>query len=356
MKKKALLIELNTYHEECLYSQITFLKNAGYWVGLAIHPALEQSIQPYKSEIDTVYTSKNDSKVFFIYRIYRVLKLYFFILKTNSEIIVFNTASSKKEVIVLSYLLRKKRLFGILHNIKKLNTSLSQKIICKNIKKYFVLNDFLLEKARESNPKLCYSSFYPIFFYDYEMLHEYKKNETWVTIPGKIEFSRRDYNFIVDILKELSRADNLKIILLGKLSSDNTQHNELQQNIDSFGLTEHFILFDRYIENPEFHGYIKSSDYILIPIKEVDTKYQYDKIMGAYNLAFAYKKTLICPKGLEHFDDIKNNAILYNGKDGLSKVLEAINNNENRTGKTAYHDRKWTFEEQQKKYISFIEA
>lgn len=356
MQKKIALIELNSYHDECLYSQLCFLKDSGYWICLIIHPKLVERIDAYKDLSDDIKILKCDSKVFFIKRLIRVLMIYRHITRLDIKKILFNTSSSKKEIILLSFLFRKKELFGIIHNLKKLEGSLSQKLINKNVKNYFVLNDFLLTKAQAIKNDLKFCSFYPIYFPKYKRVEILKaKNETWVTVPGKLDYARRDYDLVIKAVSKLEQNVRPKVIILGKIDSNVVEHKLFMNKIRDYGVQDSFVLFHNYVENRLFHSYLNMSDYILIPLKKVDDGYKENKIMGAYNLAFAYKKKLIAHKGLDHIDDIKKNALLYHAEEILIDILKDISFKNVSVSSTMYSEKKWEFEVQRDRYIKFIE-
>jgi len=52
---------------------------------------------------------------------------------------------------------------GIIHTLKKFQGSYTQKVINRKIKKYFVLNDYFLEKI-DPPKEIRVSSFYPLRF------------------------------------------------------------------------------------------------------------------------------------------------------------------------------------------------
>nr|WP_299069749.1 hypothetical protein [uncultured Allomuricauda sp.] len=355
--KNAVLIELNSYHDECLYSQIRFLKDSNYTVMLIINAQIFERAEEYLHLAKHVIIYDHRSVKNFLNKIVWTLKQYLYIKKNGADIVIFNTASSRLEVILLSTLLKRKvKLFGILHNLKKVNHSLSQKLINKAIKKYFVLNDFLENSVLIEDKSIELQSFYPIFFPKYNTVSLLKpRDEIWISIPGKLDFNRRDYDLIVEALVMMNSRENLKFVILGNTNSENLRNSVFLKQLKVNNIHENFILFDYFIENSLFHEYIAKSDYILLPLKSVGDNYSKYKIMGNYNLAFAHKKSLICPKGLEHIDDIHEHSTFYEDGIELSKILKNILD-DREIYKTKYDSIKWEFKEQQNKYIGFIES
>jgi len=354
--KKAALIEFNTYHDECLYSQIEFLKASGYAVNLVVNKKIQNRASEYLHLAEDVTIIQPSSQKNFFRRIALIFKLKKHLQKSNITTVIFNTASSRLEVILLSFLLKKDAdLYGILHNLKKVNHSFSQKLINKSIKNYFVLNDFLEDSIQLEDNSIQLRSFYPIFFPDYKATSLKKtKGEVWISIPGKLDFGRRDYFLVAEALEKAQIKSNLKIIILGSTNPDEPINKEFLDYIQTHDLQNNFVTFDSFLENDTFHDYIKKSDYILIPLDSVGNNYSRYKIMGCYNQAFGYKKNLISPIGLMHIPDIESHSILYNGMEELSKVFENLSNGE--IDKKEYLSNKWSFEEQRNRYVSFLES
>ncbi|UII75196.1 hypothetical protein LV716_13130 [Flagellimonas sp. HMM57] len=354
--KKIALIEFNTYHDECIYSQIKFLKESEYLITLIVSPQILERANEYLHLVEksVVYDGKSTKNI--LEKINKIFKLSKYLSKNKVETVVFNTASSRLEVIVLSNLLKgKANLFGILHNLKKVNHSLSQKLINRAIKKFFVLNDFLLDSNDLKNQSIELSSFYPIFFPEYSTSNISKpKKEIWISIPGKLDFNRRDYDILTDALLQIKPVENIKILILGRTNGSEEKNKQFLDNIKSNGVRDNFVLFDSFIEDALFHEYISKSDYVLLPLKHVGENYSKYKIMGSYNLAFAYRKNLISPKGLSHIEDFNLHAVFYNDVEELAKVLKNICKNSEKY-KQPYDGEKWNFEAQKNKYINFLE-
>ena len=291
--KKVALIEFNSYHDECLYSQMKFLEDSGYEVTLIISQQIFERAHEYLHLVDDTIVYPKNSQKNFLNRIAFIARLFRHVIKKGIKIIVFNTASSRLEVILLSHLLRRKaHLFGILHNLKKVNSSFSQKLINKAIKNFFVLNDFLLDSVPLKDNSIKLKSFYPIFFPEYEnSLPAKPKDEVWISIPGKLDFGRRDYYLVAEALEKMPIKDNLKILILGSTYSSNPKNKEFLEYLKTHNLLNYFITFESFLENDAFHGYLKNSDYILIPLGFVGDNYAKYKIMGSYNLALATGKT-----------------------------------------------------------------
>lgn len=349
------LIELTKYHEECLYSQIKFLKDSGYRITLIIHPSVKSQIAPYIHLLDRVETFNFDSSVFFLRRAKRFLQLYYFIKKQKINTIIFNTASSKKEIIFLClFLNRKIKCIGTIHNLKKINHSFSQKLISKIITDYFVINDFLLSSVKLNNQDLNIESYYPIYFPEYQLKNLDKKpHENWICIPGELDYKRRDYNLILEVAKNFKNNHNIKFVVLGKVDKKNADAIDFFSKVELNELTKKFIVFESFVDNVTFHSYLKISDFIMVPVITTKKDYLKYKITGAINLAFAHQKPLICNSKLRLLEDLKENSLFYNDEKDLTQLLKTIANGKS-PQMQLYRNKKWNYNFQKEKYISFL--
>ena len=153
----------------------------------------------------------------------------------------------------------------------------------------------------------------------------------------------------------LHRMNNLKIILLGKMDLEKTDTKSFLSQVKEMGLENYFMTFDCFIDNSVFHEYIKKSDYIMAPVSLGEQNYLEYKITGAYNLAFAYKKPLICPEELSIIPDLNATSHFYKNAGVLSQLLKNINSG-TLSRKKIYDDSKWNFETQQEKYLKLLET
>ena len=344
---KIALVELSESHEECLYSQVQFLSGSAT-IDLFLHPRHEAHIAPYRA---------HSNKIFFIpvkFGLVKRIGLAFSLAKTLARYdkIIFNTASSSKllrnTVLILRFF--KSECIGVLHNAKKLESSFTQRLISIKIKKYFVLNDHLL-RVIPRNRKIQLCSFYPIYFPTFSAPIRKPKDEVWLVVPGSIDFERRDYTRLLDALKTTPHNSNLKVVILGRLNVASQDGEKLFQYISENNLHHYFITFDNFIPNAIFHTYLKNADFIL-PLLTLNEAYLTYKISGSFNLAFAYKKPLLCHNFFTPIPDIYENAIFYD-KASLPEVLQALTKAKP-SSKPLYHAPKWDFVVQKERYLKFV--
>lgn len=339
--KKIALIEFNTFHTECLYSQILFLQEAGYQVTLICNNRVRDIISDFNLNTDTHY--------FDFSKFSSLIRARSLLIRQKIDRAVLNTAQGN---IPLKFMMlpfpRKIRFFGVIHNTGKLESSFGQKLISRKIRSYFVLSryQYLHTLGRY---KYSFSYFNPSFFSDYNLdnLTELKDDKLWVAIPGALEYKRRDYNFLFDFLREYN-DDKLNFILLG--NSSKNEGPDIINKIKKYKLERNFTYFDKFIPNSIFHSYLRKAD-CLLPLIHPETEgadsYTKNKISGMFPLSLTYNVSLLCHeifRGIEGFD---YPALFYNDKNELGNILKKSLEIE--------HTFKLSFEEEKNRFIQFIE-
>lgn len=350
-KLRVALIELSTSHDECLYAQVKMLKSdKNIHLTLICNEKHRDNVK-YYDLVNTIEFVQINKGIHVWLDLFRVRKM---MLKGNFDKIVFNTAQGPllKKLLMLPF--GKTDMIGTLHNTNKLNGSVGQKIISKKIRKYFVLNDYLLDTIRpKDHPALQFASYYPIFFPTFPEINVTKKeNEIWICVPGQVELKRRDYNSLFDSIEKTGIKAAVRFILLGRCSHAHGDGNQVKDWILQNNLTDHFMLFDDFISPELFHSILKKCDYVLPLIHPLHKSFDLYKtqVSGAYNLAFAYKKPLLMEKSFSLYTDFKDNSVFYD----CNQIMETLNNVKPDSSAAFYTEEKWNFEFQKNKYLSFI--
>ncbi|MCL5245897.1 hypothetical protein M4I21_08785 [Cellulophaga sp. 20_2_10] len=346
------IVEVSESHEECIYSQALFLTSANYKVDLYIHPKINSQIDNYRYLFNNIIITdfENISILKRIHQQQRLLKKL-----NNYDKVVFNTASSSRIVrnLCLFLLFSKTECIGVLHNIKKIEKSFTQSLISLKIKKYFVLNDFILPSREIKKIKIV--SFYPIFFPSFKKDETLdKKNKIWLTVPGRLDYNRRDYNLLFETIRNCKNTENIKIILLGKISDSSTDGQKTLKKLKDLKIEENFILFNDFVDNDTFHNYLDKSDYILPLLNKSDDYLKY-KITGTFNIAFAHKKIMLTNHFFKKIPDLQENSIFYT-RENLTKIISNINNSILLKKDDAYKNLKWNFDVQKEQYLNLINS
>jgi len=348
---KIALVELGASHDECLYSQIQFLKaKPGLELTLICSEAIFKRINKY-TEVDNWHIVSLRKGFLKQHSDYRALGKY--IRTQKFQTLLFNTAQGSILKKFIPYLRRfKGKCFGILHDTKKIQKRGSQQRISKKLVGYFVLNDYLLEQI-PSNFKKPVKSLYTIFFPKEELLDlEKPSNEIWVCVPGQVELKRRDYNSLLSAVQKLASNKQIKFILLGASEHSHGDGLHLKKQLKTLNLESSFVLWKDFVSKESFHTYMVLSDYVmpLIHGNHVSNTLYKHQITGAFNLAFAYKKPLLMEQNFAGMDDFKDNALFYT-IENFQQFLAEI---EIPKTELYYTKKKWNFEFQKNSFWDLI--
>lgn len=309
-QQQVALLELGGSHSECMYAQIQFLQSRGYGVHIICNAHLWPFFEAVPGlaghQLHVVETSISNH-----WGIWRRLRAY---LKANGiRTVVVNTAENSvvRDLTVLG--LPVKTWAGIVHNGRKFNRGFTlRKLILRKIKRCYVLNDTLLQHVLPpAGIKL--GCFYPIFFPQLEAVPlEKPAGETWVTIPGSVMPSRRDYESLLAQVAAKGLPAHVKLIFLGKY--DAAKHPDLASRLQSLPQRSQVVTFEQPVPEPLFQSYLAQSDVILPllhPGVNMFEQYIQTRISGAYNLAFAWKIPLLMERSFGAWEDFARHAVLY---------------------------------------------
>jgi hypothetical protein len=349
--KKIALVEMGGSHDECLYAQIRYLKADGHEVTLICNSSLKSNVD-YFDGLDQVHfiELRSGLKQWIDLRIIRK------ILKGGKfDRIVFNTAQGNvlKNFFLLPKL-KNVQLFGVIHNLRKLGNSHSQKVITKYLEGYFVLNDYLITKVDvETRKSVNLNPLYTVFYPDYPSKEQKKaQNEVWVCIPGQVERSRRDYDSLFDSIQKAGVKEHIKLLFLGRCEHADGDGSYVKKRIAELGIENNVVLWDSFIETDEFYGMLKASDYILPlihPQHDSYSLYEY-QISGSFNLAFGFKKPLLMEESFSDYQDFRNTSIFYS----VSNLMETVNSLGSTSQQTFYSDEKWDFDQLKQSYLKAL--
>jgi hypothetical protein len=187
------------------------------------------------------------------------------------------------------------KIAGIIHNTRKLVSSTGQKIISKKIKSYYVLADYMehsfpqIKGIKQQHINCAYNPSFP------KRKLNKASNEIWVTIPGSIEYKRRDYDFLLTLIEHKEKTQNIKFILLG--NSSRFEGPLFIDKIKENGVENNFIWFESFVPNDLFYNYMIQSDFLL-PLIHPSTPSANDylkyKVSGTFIQSQAYSKLMIC--------------------------------------------------------------
>jgi hypothetical protein len=339
---KVAFVEVGTFHDECLYSQLLFFSESEHETYLICNEKIKDRVQGYPADhflfLD-FSEKKNKYKNWF--------KIRSFVIKNQISKVIFNTAESNIFKLILLPVPVKTQIIGIIHNTQKVKQNFKNKLIARRMHKIFVLAEFIEENVRKEHlfqKKL--SHFYPIYFPKAKIFTPKPEGQKWISIPGIIDFNKRDY----ELLLQMEIPKDFTFILLGRPVGEKAY--EFLEKIKMHPQTDQFIWFDEFVDNATFQNYMAQSDYVMplihpnIPQFGNFLKY---KISGSYNLGFGYQKKLLMEQSFNHLNEFRKNTIFYNYLD-FGKVFECIKNDHSLFEPLP----EFNFETQKKKYLDFI--
>jgi len=356
--KKAALLEIHGTHEECVYSQLLFLKNGGFDTTFIYEASLKDKIKNMNVGNAEIAFDIRNKKGWAYWKTLWAIRNY--IIQNNLETVIFNTAHGNliRDFSLLPFP-KKFSFFGTLHGLNKLKGSVTQNIITRKIKHYFLLNDYLKQNVTNlpHDSRLKFESFYPIYFPNFENQPNIEKpqNQCWIGIPGQVEYKRRDYETLIKAFATLEQKPNIKFIFLGNEKHASGNGKELKALIQQHHV-EAYCQFTGYLDYPEYHAFLKQCDIIaplIHPGNDGYEKYLIYQITGGYNLAFAYQKPLMMLNEFERYEDFKENAIFYS-LDNLAAVLQTLQLAILDIQPRLYQQKKWQLKVQTTRYISFL--
>ncbi|QNR25688.1 glycosyltransferase family protein [Croceimicrobium hydrocarbonivorans] len=346
---KVALIEFGTSHDEVLYPQYRFLEeSAKHEVFLFVSEALKERLFDYPNhQVFFIPAQPKRSDLIDLHRRLRQMGI---------QKVVINTASGKT---VRNFLwLRPKKpwkVCGVLHHLRKLEGSTTQKLISLYLKNYYFLAEYLQAKAPSLKPKLNYGQFYAGFLPDFPIDESYRKplGETWVVVPGQLEYKRRDYQALLDSLKPNSLDPKLRFILLGKSKHSHGNGSEFEAELKNRQLEHFFLSWDNFVPNEAFYAYLAQADFVLplIHLGQASGELYQKQISGSWNMALAFKVPMLIEAGSPGADEFEDGAYLYLKEElpGLWSKLDELKQ------RSYYLAPKWQFENQAQAYLDFLD-
>lgn len=319
--KNILIVEFTKSHGELIYSMVHLLKRHGFYVSLFIHE--NNSAETFEADSVQLIPANYSN-----FRILRSLKS--FIKKNEISKIIFNTVHGlQTRNAVLSLYFKKLEFFGIIHQAEKLLFSITQRIISSRVKKYFTLSDHILEYFNKNKIEgLTFTSFYPVYF-PFDSIKNSPSEKFVVCIPGGIEFARKDYFGLIDLLEKErnSLPQNLIFQVLGDASTENGMM--IRKSIDEKKLSHVFEFSNSFLSNKSFFEKLNNSDVILPLIQPGASEYRVfleTSISGAFNLAYYSAKPMLLNNIFNGIKEFENFSFYYDEKSFVRLLTDLIKN------------------------------
>lgn len=356
--KKAALLEIYDSHAETLYSQLLFLKKGGFETTLIVSEKQRDQVAEFKSGIEIIFVQTSGKKGLALWK--ELWKIRGILMDRGFTHVIFNTAHSNpvRNFCLLPFPDRI-QFFGTLHGVNKLEGSFTQKIISRRIPNYFLLIDYMLEKAMKvPHDGLHFAVYYPIFHPDFKQVSipEKKPGEIWIAVPGSVEYKRRDYLSILEPFASLTKKPNVRFLLLGNGYHEHGNGKDLLERIKALDIEDYFTFFNGFVPNELLHGYLKVCDAVMPLIHPINAdmeKYLENQISGSFPLAFAYKKPLLLHDYYQRYQDFRETGIFYD-LENLKEFFENLESELAAFDQNRYCNPKWTLEHQTEHYCALL--
>jgi hypothetical protein len=380
------LIELGGSHDECLYSQVVFLKKYGFRVHVLIFRDHLKRMGKWP-EVDCWGSWKEPAG--FAGEWLLVARVLGYLKRNRIRKAVINTAEGNIVRKLTRATGRHIDYTGIIHLARKLWTSRSQRIISRKVRKYLVLSGFIAGNLRDADPSLDVEYFYPVYFPvkgheagedrperyrpggPAESAHRgtearggkgglappYAQEEFLLCVPGAVDYNRRDYRSLLDELSGGGIPENLRFMLLGRTTGPDGR--DLLDRIRDRELESHFITYREFIAPGEFYAGLSRSSLILpliTPGSGDYVDYLKYKITGTYNLAWGFGIPMLMHESFGEYRIFRETSFFYRS----GELIRAIRELSGRRGELVEMGRRilgmadFELDYQAGKYVSFI--
>lgn len=345
------IVELGGSHDECILSQLIALKSSNCHVTLVCTKNLYDRTPFFMDHLDDVQFIHLSGSAFGDF--YEMVKLNRFFTKTGISKVVLNTAQGGHIRNLCLTSNKNVEFIGIIHTLKKFQGSFTQKLIDRKIKKYFVLNDFFLEKIQPKKGQSV-QSFYPLRFPKFRQQQFKPDHEVWITIIGGVETRRKDLLGSLSLMK--GTKEYIRFVFLGKSQVNSPDRLLFEQEMDGAQLAGRVTLFDEFVSAEEFDAVLEATD-IIWPMVHPGTpsadEYFKNQISGAINVAFSYKIPLLVHRQYAASWKDLNNSIQYE-MDTFNQDLDSALVNLQSFKNCLIEEEKFDPEVQEKKYLAFL--
>lgn len=334
---KVLFVEFHAHHDECLYSQIAFIKQQpGNEVALVCNKKLLPRIS-YMDMIDRSFAVRNRPWSIDLFRVA------LFIRKFDPDVVVINTLHHELVPKLMKFSFKDSIQFVLLAHFTP--EALAPELPVRT-DKFLVLNDCLLPSIRKYSEKPA-CSFYPIFFPEQHRVElEKPEDEIWIAVPGKME-RHRQYELLIEALAHKQLKPNIRLVFLGRAKKKDHYAQSVIERCRALIGDNGFLYWTDYVPNELMAAYLEKSDFIM-PL--AGSEFYQERISGAFNLAFAYKKPLLLDEFFSHIEDFQGSALFFR-KDSLVDILNSL---EADSKTNLYTDMKWAFDFQAEQYRDFL--
>lgn len=310
MSKRIAILEIGGSHDECILSQLIALKNEGAWIAFCSTSEMVERNSHFKHYVDEFHELVLPRSAWGDFMVMVHLNRWF--KQAKIDCVIANTAQGGHVRNLCLTASKKITFFGVVHTIKLLRNSFTQRLISRKIKTYFVLND-TLKRYLGPQKGLTIHSFYPLNYPHFTKEIAKSSTEFWITIIGGVESRRKDLNGFLEMAKQMPAE--CRFVFLGKSNLKLPEVSAFIQQLSLHGLLNRVTIFESFVSEVDFDAYLKQTDAIL-PLVHPDTpsadEYFTHQISGAINVSFAYKIPMMIHEKYSDWEDFSKGVVFYN--------------------------------------------
>ena len=329
----------DTEHFETTHALIRLLDDGNNKITIFIvadlAPALKKMVQSEGIEYEWHFLQRN--KLINSFIIYRYCK------RNKIDILFLNTVSQHHILFgLLCIFLKKIKTVFTIHDANSLfkpqfklgfSSALryaGKKLLTKNVTHFATLlsstRQYVQETFRPKQDVICI----PGSFFETE---GYQSTGTFlkIVVPGSVDFKRRNYDFILQLLGYLSQKNKIQIVLLGGRDENNksilTQFKALNSDLVTIKTYD-----QPFIDTGEYETQLKTSDFILAPIQKyfegessIPEEYGVTKSSGSFFDAIRFGKPLLLSTDIIIPEEIEQQCIRYQSVEELARFFEDLN-------------------------------
>jgi hypothetical protein len=154
------------------------------------------------------------------------------------------------------------------------------------------------------------------------------EGKVYICIPGRVEYKRRDYRMLLEVLDRLEGREQFRFILLGPAAGRHSDYADFFSRIQERGWEEIFISFSDIVPFPLYHAYLRMSQAVLALIHPNRYRehrvYLDSQISGAFPIAQAHRKPLFLHGSFAGEAELEDCSYFYDTSDDLVRLLKSL--------------------------------
>ena len=154
------------------------------------------------------------------------------------------------------------------------------------------------------------------------------EGKVYICIPGRVEYKRRDYRMLLEVLDRLEGREQFRFILLGPAAARHSDYADFFSRIQERGWEEIFISFSDIVPFPLYHAYLRMSQAVLALIHpnryREHRDYLDSQISGAFPIAQAHRKPLFLHRSFAGEAELEDCSYFYDTSDDLVRLLKSL--------------------------------